>query len=162
MQSQYCVCSLISRTRPLWLGCPTNWTCHPWSKSTSVPVTWAPSLLGILGQLVYWCTIPTVCRLWVKGLDLPACGILYLANPDAFTYTEIGSFWNTLLVCFCTWDPSYDGILISLFLQSPTRVKLHRSTTVLTSWMYPERVLLPWFRALRCMNAAISSDLGLV
>ena len=58
--------------------------------------------------------------------------------------------------------PATVEFLISLSLQSPTHVKLYRSTTLLTSWIYAERVLLPWFRDLRCMNAAISSDLGLV
>ena len=52
--------------------------------------------------------------------------------------------------------------LISLCLQSPTHVKLHRSTTLLTSCMYADKVLLHVFRVLRCVNAAISSDLHLV
>ena len=51
--------------------------------------------------------------------------------------------------------------LISLSL-SAVQSKLHRSTSLLTSWMYVERFLLPWFRALSCVKAAISSAFGLV
>ena len=36
--------------------------------------------------------------------------------------------------------PATIEFLISLSLQSPTHVKLHRSTTLLTSWMYDESV----------------------
>ena len=51
---------------------------------------------------------------------------------------------------------------ISLSLQSPTHEKLYKSTILLTSCMYDESVLVPWFNALRWVKAAISSDFGLV
>ena len=52
--------------------------------------------------------------------------------------------------------------LVSLSLQSPTHAKLYRSTILLTSCIYADKVLLPWFRTLKCVKAAISSDFGLV
>ena len=83
-------CSLSTVSVILSLGPgPCGWatpaTGPAASEGSIDPVTQPALLLGILGQLLYWCTIPTVCRLLVKGLDLPTCGILSLVDSDALT-----------------------------------------------------------------------------
>ena len=94
-------------------------------EGSSAPVAWLASLLWILSYAVDQCVFPPVCRLWAKGLDLSACGILCLTDLDELLKLRLDPFEIHYWYALVLKRPAIIEFLISQSLQSPAHAKLH-------------------------------------